>query len=445
MRKTPIIQILLAVFLSASLSAEEGATRGLKLLAAETVGNDVPIGKQWAVFIAIDDYSEQNPLQNPVRDAEELASILEANYFIDEAIKLYNGSATAAGIRSLFYDLRQDVGQNDSVFVYYAGHGYVDEATNTGSWLPVDAGVDQFEQNRWIPNSQIRSMLDALPARHVLLISDSCYSGDIMQVSRAAVPQFTNDYYRRAYAKISRQVISSGASENVPDSSEFSMRLKDFLLYQTSPCVDPMQIYTTVREIKTTQPLLGTLPSSRHQSEGSFLFFRKDAALAAAAETPSETSVPADGPAVEAVVKVINPIDGGVAGGKDDTDEEYVPARAPTVMPATMTAGKKIGFGFLNLAAGVGSFIQGDVTSGIILAAGAAATVGMFIYDGGSDIFNPFKKMYTYGGYLIGGAVVVYSFLQPFLYNRKPATPFVVVPLSTDKGLGLSISYKMKY
>lgn len=158
-----------------SVITVEAQNRGLEVAAAADLGDDVSIGKQWAVFIAIDRYKEWGPLSNPVKDARELKNILIENYYIDEVRELYDEDAMATNIRKLLVDLRQEVKMDDSVFVYYAGHGIMDENTNTGSWIPVDGRRDRFEQINWIPNIQIRNMLSMMDAKLMFLISDSCF------------------------------------------------------------------------------------------------------------------------------------------------------------------------------------------------------------------------------------------------------------------------------
>ena len=258
-----------------------GQNRGLQLLAQENLGRQVQIGKQWAVFIAIDRYKEWAPLTNPVRDAHEIRDILIENYFLDELRELYNTDATAANIRRLFADLRREVQMNDSVFMFYAGHGHTDDLTKTGSWIPTDGGRDELAQANWLPNIQIRNMLSGLAAKHVFLIADSCFSGDILDVSRGASPEINSDYYRRVYEKVSRQVMTSGASETVPDASEFAMRLKSSLRRAENAYVDPEYLFMNVREVRTTRPLLGIIRGTEHQEGGGFLFFRRPEAIAA--------------------------------------------------------------------------------------------------------------------------------------------------------------------
>jgi hypothetical protein len=76
---------------------------------------------------------------------------------------------------------------------------------------------------------------------------------------------------------VSRQVLTSGASEAVPDSSEFARGLKLALEGNTAAQIDPLMLYNQVRlGMKATTPLFGDLKDSGHQDGASFLFFLKD-------------------------------------------------------------------------------------------------------------------------------------------------------------------------
>ncbi|MCX8013708.1 MAG: hypothetical protein N3A02_05420 [Rectinema sp.] len=72
---------LLGLLTTIPLAAQD-TSRGLSVAAAPIVGSD-SIGKQYAVFIAIDRYKEWPPLKNAVRDAEHIRGVLESRYYID--------------------------------------------------------------------------------------------------------------------------------------------------------------------------------------------------------------------------------------------------------------------------------------------------------------------------------------------------------------------------
>lgn len=130
-----------------------------------------------------------------------------------------------------------------------------------------------------------------MKARHVVLASDSCFSGDILNPNRSAAPEINDEYFRNAYDRVSRQVLTSGASEVVPDDSSFSRQLKLALEGNNRAYLDPLMLFSQLRlGVKGTTPLFGSLKDSGHQDGGSFLFFLKDGGTAVAASYGSSTT-----------------------------------------------------------------------------------------------------------------------------------------------------------
>jgi len=226
-----VSRLAAAIVFLAFVSAIPAQDRGLLVSARAAGGPDVSIGKQYVVLIAIDRYREWAPLREPVSDARAVKDVLSRRYYIDEFVELYDAQATAAGIRQLFSRLADTVGTSDSVLIYYAGHGFTDRFA-TGFWIPVDAGLDADSQERWIPSQQIRNFLTNLKARSVALVVDSCFSGDFLALQRGAQPALDAGYFRNALRYAARQVLTSGASESVPDESEFARQFRRALVSQ---------------------------------------------------------------------------------------------------------------------------------------------------------------------------------------------------------------------
>lgn len=241
------------------------------------VGQDVAVGKQWAVFIAIDNYKDKGwfNLRYPVKDARDIRKILEERYIFDEFEELFDEKATARGIRNLFYELQNKVGKDDSVFVFHAGHGQNEKYFDLGYFIPHDGGSDDDLKSGWLSHNDVRKFLDDLPARHVLMISDSCYSGSLIITNRGNVPQFDNVSLQKAYYFISREIMTSGEMEPVPDVSKFALRLKNALSTANELCLDAQRISILV-ENDETLALYAAMPRSQHQPQGKFLFFRND-------------------------------------------------------------------------------------------------------------------------------------------------------------------------
>lgn len=279
-----MVAFILGAIAGAGLAAQD---RGLAVVARSVAGQDYQIGRQYAVLIAVDRYQKWTPLRNPVSDAKAVKSILQKRYYIDEFVELYDGDATAVGIRRLFADLIARTGPSDSVLIYYAGHGYTDQF-KTGFWIPADGGTDVEAQDRWIPNQQIRNFVSQMKARSVALVADSCFSGDLLNVSRGAAPTLDAEYYKAALKYRARQVLTSGASETVPDESEFARQFRTVLESNTEVVLDPVAMYDRIRRgVTKTLPLLGTLPGQ--ETGGSFALFLKGSGTGPVAQvtTPS--------------------------------------------------------------------------------------------------------------------------------------------------------------
>ncbi len=290
--KRLFVLVLLSLF-GLRLFAQNEDLRGLKIVVRQLEGETAVAGRQYAVLIAVDKYQTWMALRNPVEDAKAIKDILVRKYFITDFIELYNQDATKAGIIKLFNKLINDIKPEDSVLIFYAGHGYLDKSSNTGFWIPVDGGTDIYQQANWLPNAQIRGFISNMLARHVALIADSCFSGDILNPTRGLAPTITSEYFKNAYARISRQVLTSGASESVPDESQFTRQLKLALEGNTSPYLDPLMLYNQIRlGVTQTTPLFGDLKDSGHQEGSSFLLFLK---------SPSDQAAPTEGAASSAL------------------------------------------------------------------------------------------------------------------------------------------------
>ncbi len=108
---------------------------------------------------------------------------------------------------------RKRLGPTDNLLIYYAGHGIREESEDHGYWLPVDADPDDPAQ--WIANASITRQLKAMKAKHVMVISDSCYSCTLTR--DIAVPDRAPGYLTRLAERRSRTALTSGGVEPVAD------------------------------------------------------------------------------------------------------------------------------------------------------------------------------------------------------------------------------------
>lgn len=185
---------------------------------------EVGAGKRYALVIGNQRYTDPSwpALNTPAADAAAIAELLQQRYGFLTTIDKPDGGgldlvlidANRQQILSHLSQLRKLLSPLDSLLVYYAGHGHM--IRNHGYWIPVDGTVDDFT---WISAFKITEQLALNPARHVLVISDSCYSGALTRSGRLT-PDDAGDRGKalnKFRERKSRMLLSSGSNEPVWD------------------------------------------------------------------------------------------------------------------------------------------------------------------------------------------------------------------------------------
>ena len=104
--------------------------------------------KSHALIIGIDKYTGEWPrLQNAVRDAKAVESVLRQQYQFASIRTLYDQEATRANILTALEGLAEELGPDDNLFIYYSGHGDRKEQFKTGYWVPADADKQKNRNN----------------------------------------------------------------------------------------------------------------------------------------------------------------------------------------------------------------------------------------------------------------------------------------------------------
>ena len=171
-----------------------------------------PNGKTHLLVIAIDEYAHCPRLNNCVKDAKEFIEILDTRYgiAIDAALPpLFNGDATKKNIIYSFRKLAEKAAPQDNVLIYFSGHGEYDKVLKQGYWVPVEAqkgGIDTY-----LPNSEVRTFLEAVNSHHTFMVVDSCFSGALF------LDKSVDKNVVRLESHPSRWGLTSGRNEIVSD------------------------------------------------------------------------------------------------------------------------------------------------------------------------------------------------------------------------------------
>jgi len=173
--------------------------------------------ESWAAIIGIDDYQNWQKLQYAVHDASAVKDLLIQKYSFkpDHIFTLLDGQATRQNILSLLGDKLADpntVQHEDRVFVFYAGHGATRKLASgreLGYIIPVDADLTNFEGSA-ISMTNFQDISEAIPAKHLFFVMDSCYSG--LALTRGGTPVSQN-YLNEISRRIAREMFTAGGAD----------------------------------------------------------------------------------------------------------------------------------------------------------------------------------------------------------------------------------------
>lgn len=263
--------------------------------------------KYHAVVIGVSDYADHgaagwHDLNTAADDAKAVGDVLEKGYGF-KVTRLLDAAATRAAIVAAL-DQISLLGPNDAALVYFAGHGNYSQITCEGYWIPCDARASEGPRRPvedWVWNSTLTRVIDASQARHILVVSDSCFSGSLFRGAAgdlhsaplhlppgdaASDPKY--QYYRRALQLPARQLLTSGSVEPVPDGgavhSMFAQQILHFLNDPARRVFAASELGSTVcprvSSLTGTMPRFGAFDVGSHGG-GDFVFTRAGVELPA--------------------------------------------------------------------------------------------------------------------------------------------------------------------
>jgi formylglycine-generating enzyme required for sulfatase activity/uncharacterized caspase-like protein len=253
---------------------------------------DVDFGRYHALVVGINAYKNLPALETAVNDASAVADVLRQKYGFEVTLLLNPGRSEV--IRALD-KLRGELTERDNLLIYYAGHGVLDVEADAGFWLSVDA--EEGTRADWISIGAVTETVRAMSAKHIMVVSDSCYSGTLTRGLTAEVKTGTERdvELRRLSGKRSRTALVSGGLEPVSDGGGdgHSVFTRAFLtaLRESTEVLDGQQLFTAVRRsvvVKADQtPEYSDIRLAGHDG-GDFLFVPVNlGATAALADAPA--------------------------------------------------------------------------------------------------------------------------------------------------------------
>ena len=268
-------------------------SRGISIEASEKpAASIISKGVYRALVIGNNDYQDDKgkwkSLNTAVTDARAVAKLLTQQYGFSDVKLLEN--ATRRDVLFALEGLANKSLKNDNVLIYYAGHGFLDDETNKGFWVPVDANGS--DHTTFLRNSTIRDEVSSIASRvkHTLLISDSCFSGSLLRTASRGISEsdYTEKYFEKVSEKKSVQIMAAGGFEFVDDDyrnsghSPFTYFLLNELDTNNSPMFTVSQLSGNVERAVANNvdqiPESGVLQGAGDEL-GEFIFIKMDVAV----------------------------------------------------------------------------------------------------------------------------------------------------------------------
>lgn len=290
------LSIILAVIIVLCFLPEDAISadsRGISIQPVENISASVSnSGVYRALIIGNNEYRDKQgkwqSLSTAVTDARAVARLLTQHYGFTDVKLLEN--ATRRDVLYALEELADKSLQNDNVLIYYAGHGFLDDETNKGFWVPVDASGD--DHTTFLRNSTIRDEVSSIASRvkHTLLISDSCFSGSLLRTASRGISEseHTEKYFEKVSNKKSVQIMAAGGFEFVDDNyrnsghSPFTYFLLNELSTNNSPMFTVSQLSGNVERAVANNvdqvPESGVLQGAGDEL-GEFIFIKMDVAV----------------------------------------------------------------------------------------------------------------------------------------------------------------------
>jgi tetratricopeptide (TPR) repeat protein len=227
-----------------------------------------------AILIACSDYKGGgwSPLPSTISESKQIKSVLVKKYGFDSTniVELYNKDYVK--ILSTLSSLLESLNENDNLIIYFAGHGtYKNKGTELiGYWVPINATNIDVD---YISSKKLDELVAGSKTKHILMLSDACYSGAMRGKEEVKTPS------KWEYKLRSRQVLTSGGLEKVPGQSVFVKMVMEALQNNEAPYLPVSElysiIYSGIKNQANTEPKLIDFGSDGNEG-GQFYFMKKN-------------------------------------------------------------------------------------------------------------------------------------------------------------------------
>lgn len=231
------------------------------------------------IAIAIDEYKSENisNLKNCLNDINSISNILLEDYEYDDLDYILFNKPEQTTLSFLYQNLNQElsgVSKDDTILIIHAGHGDYNKDNRNTYWYCSDS--KESDVTTWFNIRDILDFFSTSPAKHIALISDSCFSGAIFEYRRGGgVGALVKNKSRQALTSGGVEPVSDGKLGNSPFNISLQRVLKENSIKEltfTQLCEDTIKDFS---EFQKQTPRYGSL-SSVGDEGGTYLFNKRE-------------------------------------------------------------------------------------------------------------------------------------------------------------------------
>ena len=201
-----------------------------------------------AVLIACSKYTGAggwSELPSTIEEAKSLKSVLMNKYGFQQQniMELYDKQRE--DIVTALSSKLQNMTDNDNLIILYSGHGTKEQKGSEliGYWVPLNA---TGPNNGYISNSTLNELIAGTKARHILIMSDACFSSAMRGNTEDVKKDEVLVPYKEEYKFESRRILTSGGLEKVPGSSTFMHMVIEALDRNTDQLLPEFYLYSLI-------------------------------------------------------------------------------------------------------------------------------------------------------------------------------------------------------
>jgi len=240
----------------------------------------------YALFFATDNYTSWSKLNNPIKDAQTIATELKESYgFVTEVNENLAQQKIIAKIRE--YN-KKIFNTNDQLLIFISGHGKFDDVFKQGFVVCSDSKLNDETGTTLISHDNLRTYVSNINCNHILLVMDVCFGGTFdrsIAESDNRGNEENNEMTQQQFIERKMkfktcQFITSGGKEYVPDgrAGQHSPFTRQFLQalrnYGGNDKIITLNELKSYLEKVTPEPRWGEI-SGKNEPGSDFLFIAR--------------------------------------------------------------------------------------------------------------------------------------------------------------------------